>query len=102
MLEKQISELQAATLVRIGAARSPEDLESVRVDVLGRKGVLALISKDMGKLATEERSRKSHSCRAEQIFGAEDGRAPGRGMDRRHLARAGAASWQPASHHADP
>ena len=57
MLEKQISELQAATLVRIGAARSPEDLESVRVDVLGRKGVLALISKDMGKLATEERAR---------------------------------------------
>ena len=57
MLEKQISELQAAALVRIGAARSPEDLESVRVDVLGRKGVLALISKDMGKLATEERAR---------------------------------------------
>src|SRR4029077_13808931 len=57
MLEKQISELQAAALARIGAARSPEDLESVRVDVLGRKGVLAQISKEMGKLAPEERAR---------------------------------------------
>jgi phenylalanyl-tRNA synthetase alpha chain len=57
MLEKQISELQESALARIAAARSPEDLESVRVDVLGRKGALALISKDMGKLATEERAR---------------------------------------------
>jgi len=57
MLEKQISELQAAALARIDAARSPEDLESVRVDVLGRKGVLAQISKEMGKLAPEERAR---------------------------------------------
>ncbi len=57
MLEKQISELQAAALARIGAARSPEDLEAVRVDVLGRKGALALISKEMGKLAPEERAR---------------------------------------------
>jgi phenylalanyl-tRNA synthetase alpha chain len=57
MLEKQISELQAAALARIDAARSPEDLESVRVDVLGRKGALAQISKEMGKLAPEERAR---------------------------------------------
>src|SRR6266404_1167710 len=56
MLEKQISELQAAALARIGAARSPEDLEAVRVDVLGRKGALAQISKEMGKLAPEERA----------------------------------------------
>jgi phenylalanyl-tRNA synthetase alpha chain len=57
MLEKQISELQESALARIAAARSPEDLESVRVDVLGRKGALALISKDMGKLGPEERVR---------------------------------------------
>jgi phenylalanyl-tRNA synthetase alpha chain len=57
MLEKQISELQAAAGARLAAPRSPEDLESVRVDVLGRKGALALISKDMGKLAPEERAR---------------------------------------------
>ncbi len=57
MLEKQISELQTAALARIDAARSPEDLESVRVDVLGRKGALAQISKEMGKLAAEDRAR---------------------------------------------
>ncbi len=57
MLEKQISELQAAALARIGAARSPEELEPVRVEMLGRKGALAQISKDMGKLAPGERAR---------------------------------------------
>jgi phenylalanyl-tRNA synthetase alpha chain len=57
MLEKQISELQAGALKRIAAARSPDEIESVRVEVLGRKGVLAQVSKDMGKLAPEERAR---------------------------------------------
>jgi len=57
MLEKQINELYEAALARIATARSPQDLEAVRADVLGRKGTLALISKDMGKLAQEERAR---------------------------------------------
>jgi len=42
-------------LARIAAASSPEDLEVVRVDVLGRKGALAQISKEMGKVAPEQR-----------------------------------------------
>jgi phenylalanyl-tRNA synthetase alpha chain len=57
MLETQISELQASALKRIGAAQSPDEIESVRVEVLGRKGLLGQISKDMGKLAPEERAR---------------------------------------------
>jgi phenylalanyl-tRNA synthetase alpha chain len=57
MLEKRISELQAGALERIASASSAADLEPVRVEVLGRKGVLAQISKDMGKLPPEERSR---------------------------------------------
>jgi len=57
MLDTQISELQAGALKRIGAARSPDEIESVRVEVLGRKGVLAQVSKDMGKLVPEERAR---------------------------------------------
>src|SRR5215831_3913919 len=57
MLEKQIHELYEAALARIDTAGSPQDLEAVRADVLGRKGALALISKDMGKLAQEERAR---------------------------------------------
>ena len=57
MLDTQISELQAGALRRIAAAHSPDEIESVRVEVLGRKGVLAQVSKDMGKLAPEERAR---------------------------------------------
>jgi phenylalanyl-tRNA synthetase alpha chain len=42
-------------LARINAAASAEQLEAVRVEVLGRKGVLAALSKDMGKLTPDER-----------------------------------------------
>src|SRR5437762_13924781 len=55
MLEERLSELRASALARIAAAGSPEDLERVRVDVLGRKGTLAQISKEMGKVAPEQR-----------------------------------------------
>jgi len=57
MLEATLSELEASTLARIHAAAAPDQLEPVRVEVLGRKGTLAAISKDMGKLAPEERAR---------------------------------------------
>jgi phenylalanyl-tRNA synthetase alpha chain len=57
MLDESIQELAARTLGRIAAAASAEELEAVRVDVLGRKGTLAEISKGMGKLAPEERKR---------------------------------------------
>ncbi|HET9318776.1 MAG TPA: phenylalanine--tRNA ligase subunit alpha [Bryobacteraceae bacterium] len=56
MLEKRISEIQADALARIGAAKSDEELDAVRVEALGRKGTLAQISKEMGKLAPEERA----------------------------------------------
>src|SRR5713226_7659838 len=57
MLDDQISELQAGALKRIAAALSADEIESVRVEVLGRKGLLAQISKEMGKLAPDERAR---------------------------------------------
>lgn len=57
MLETQLSELQSGALGRILAARSPQELESVRVEVLGRKGSLAQISKEMGKIAPAERAQ---------------------------------------------
>ena len=57
MVEERIIKIQAAALERIHGANSPEDLERVRVEVLGRKGSLAEISKEMGKLAPEERAR---------------------------------------------
>lgn len=57
MLETTLSEMEVSALARIGSSGAPEELEAVRVEVLGRKGALALISRDMGKLAPEERAR---------------------------------------------
>src|SRR5260370_9129744 len=57
MLDEYIEELAPRSLARIAAAASPEELESVRVDAVGRKGALAEISKGMGKLSPEERKR---------------------------------------------
>ena len=51
-------DLLDSALARIQAAATADDLEAVRVEVLGRKGVLAQLSKDMGKLAPEERASR--------------------------------------------
>jgi len=56
-LEAQLEELRRATLAAFAAATSLDGLEDGRVEALGRKGTLAQISKDFGKLAPEERSR---------------------------------------------
>jgi phenylalanyl-tRNA synthetase alpha chain len=53
LIENQITELQSAALARIEAAHSLDELEAVRVDVLGRKGSLSQIN--VGKLSPEER-----------------------------------------------
>ena len=55
-LNTQIQQLESAAMLRIQGARDLEALEAVRVDALGRKGSLALISKEFGKLTPEERS----------------------------------------------
>jgi phenylalanyl-tRNA synthetase alpha chain len=47
-----------SALSRIAAAQTTEELEAVRVEVLGRKGVIAQLSKDMGKLSAEERAAR--------------------------------------------
>jgi phenylalanyl-tRNA synthetase alpha chain len=44
-IETTISSLRDSAMERIAAAGEPEALEAVRVDVLGRKGALANISK---------------------------------------------------------
>ena len=51
-----MQELLDSALARIHAARTADDLEAVRVEVLGRKGILAQLSKDMGKLSPDERA----------------------------------------------
>ncbi len=54
-LESTLNDLEAGARARIEAACGPEELESVRVEVLGRKGALARIN--VGRLAPEERAR---------------------------------------------
>src|SRR5215472_1337358 len=56
MLEQKLSELQSGSLARIASAQTAEELEQVRIDVLGRKGSLAQISKEMGKIPPEQRA----------------------------------------------
>jgi phenylalanyl-tRNA synthetase alpha chain len=57
MLESQLQNLATSARERILEAASPEQLEAVRVEVLGRKGALTEISKGMGKLSPEDRAR---------------------------------------------
>ncbi len=56
-LETTLKDLERRAREAIAAAAAPETLESVRVEVLGRKGTLAQASKQMGKLPPEERAR---------------------------------------------
>jgi phenylalanyl-tRNA synthetase alpha chain len=52
-----IEQQEILFLARIGAAATLEEVESARVEALGRKGALTLVSKEMGKLAPEDRAR---------------------------------------------
>ncbi len=56
-LEATISTVGASALFELTHATTLEAVEAVRVEALGRKGKLAEISKEMGKLAPEERKR---------------------------------------------
>jgi phenylalanyl-tRNA synthetase alpha chain len=57
MLDATLSQLQTRARERIAAAATAQDLEPVRIEVLGRKGALAQVSKDLGKLPPDERAR---------------------------------------------
>jgi phenylalanyl-tRNA synthetase alpha chain len=63
-LDVQIERLEADAVARIQAAQDAEALEAVRVDVLGRKGSLAQISKEFGKLTPEERASAGRALNA--------------------------------------
>lgn len=57
MLDAQLEELRRATLAAFASALGADELENARVHALGRKGTLATISKEFGKLAPEEKAR---------------------------------------------
>jgi phenylalanyl-tRNA synthetase alpha chain len=54
---QQIEDQESRSVARIASAATLDELESVRVETLGRKGALTLIGKEMGSLAPEERAR---------------------------------------------
>ena len=56
-MEHIISQLHATALQSLANATTIEAVEAVRVEALGRKGKLAEISKQFGKLTPEERAR---------------------------------------------
>jgi len=64
VLENQIAQLESATLARIHGAKNLDELEAIRVEVLGRKGSLTQFSKEFGKLTAEERSSAGKSLNA--------------------------------------
>ena len=54
--DSTLNELRRATLAAFASADTIQQLEDARVTALGRKGTLAQISKDFGKLAPEQRA----------------------------------------------
>ena len=56
MMEANLEALAISAKARIEAAVTAEELEAVRVEVLGRKGALANISKEMAKMTPERRA----------------------------------------------
>jgi phenylalanyl-tRNA synthetase alpha chain len=58
MLDDSIRELESGFLVRIASACTPQELDAVRVAVLGRKdGALTQVMKRLGQLAPEDKKR---------------------------------------------
>ncbi|TAL32920.1 MAG: phenylalanine--tRNA ligase subunit alpha [Spirochaetes bacterium] len=63
-MELKLDQIQTATLSQIGAAPNTEELENIRVRVLGRKGELTQILRALGELTPEERARMGQKSNA--------------------------------------
>ena len=70
MIEEQIQKLKAAALQRIEEAKNLDELEQVRVEILGRKGSLAQFN--LGALPQEDRKAAGKALNAakQEITGA--------------------------------
>ena len=56
-MKQQLEDIQGRALAALDAATSPAALEELRVKLLGKKGELTAVLKQMGKLSPEERKR---------------------------------------------
>ena len=54
-MKQQLENIRVQALAALDAAETPAALEELRVSLLGKKGELTAVLKQMGKLITEER-----------------------------------------------
>ena len=67
-MKEQLEQIKAKALAALDAAAAPAALEELRVQLLGKKGELTAVLKQMGKLSPEERpvmGQLANSVRAE-------------------------------------
>jgi phenylalanyl-tRNA synthetase alpha chain len=88
-----MQDLLDSALDRIRAARNNDELEAVRVEVLGRKGVLTQLSKDMGKLSPDERAARGKLINASKQTLEAAYEEKKSGFDRAALAAKLDAEW---------
>jgi phenylalanyl-tRNA synthetase alpha chain len=88
-----MQDLIDSALERIRSSSNAEELEAVRVEILGRKGRLADLSKDMGKLTPEERAERGKFINAAKKSVEEAYEARKQSFDRAALAKRLDAEW---------
>ncbi|HWF11837.1 MAG TPA: phenylalanine--tRNA ligase subunit alpha [Bryobacteraceae bacterium] len=88
-----MQDLVDSALARIETAVTAEELEAVRVEVLGRKGVITQLSKDMGKLLPEERAARGRFINAAKQSLEEAWERRKSGFERAALAKRLDAEW---------
>ncbi len=54
-MKEQLEKIRQQSLTELDAAATPNDLEELRIRILGKKGELTAVLKQMGKLSAEER-----------------------------------------------
>ena len=67
-MKEQLEQIRQSTLEALAAAENAADLDAVRIKVLGKKGELTAVLKQMGKLSAEERpvmGQMANAVRAE-------------------------------------
>lgn len=82
-----------SALARIRSAATADELEGVRVEFLGRKGKLADLSKDMGKLTPDERAERGKFINAAKKSIEDAYEARKQGFDATALAMRLDAEW---------
>src|SRR5579862_6963218 len=88
-----MQDLIDSALGRIRSASNAEELEAVRVEILGRKGKLADLSKEMGKLSPEARAERGKFINAAKKSVEEAYEARKESFDRAALAKRLDAEW---------